>query len=194
MSLPNFAGAEVSPTPFPTIRVPAVLPTILADDVLRWFENGAPWSLKETEFYEQYEFSLLGTLLPPAAACLASGEFASSIASELRDRLNVNGRLEITEIAAHRLSPQQTIKMHNDYLSGEETHRLLIHLNAGWTAEMGGLLMLFAGERPEDVTDIIRPVHRSGFAFEISPHSYHAVSTIRSGDRYTVVYTFRCVR
>lgn len=51
--------------------------------------------------------------------------------------------------------------------------------------------MLFADDTPESVRHVVMPTHGSGFAFEISPVSYHAVSSIRSGERYTLVYTFR---
>jgi Rps23 Pro-64 3,4-dihydroxylase Tpa1-like proline 4-hydroxylase len=191
MTLPDFGDAQVSLTPFPTMKVPAVLPAALAGTLLQWFEGQAPWSLKETDFYEQHEFSLLGTSLPSSLAALTSESFVSSVASGLKDAFSVSGQLELTEVAAHRLQAGQTIRIHNDYLAGDETHRLLIQLNSGWVAENGGLLMLFSGDRPEDVTDIILPRSGSGFAFEISARSYHAVSTIRAGRRYTLVYTFR---
>jgi hypothetical protein len=51
--------------------------------------------------------------------------------------------------------------------------------------------MLFASDEPESVTDIMLPEHRSAFGFEISPRSRHAVSTVYSGYRDTLVYTFR---
>ena len=54
--------------------------------------------------------------------------------------------------------------------------------------------MLFADERPESVREVIVPMHASGFAFEISPRSHHAVSSIRDGERLTIVYMFRRVR
>ena len=55
----------------------------------------------------------------------------------------------------------------------------------------GGLLMLFRSEAPESVHSALLPTHGSGFAFEISANSFHAVSSIRTGERYTLVYTFR---
>ena len=78
----------------------------------------------------------------------------------------------------------QTIKIHNDYLGAEESHRLLIQLNEGWEASQGGLLMLFGAAEPESLQGVLLPVHGSGFAFEISPKSFHAVSSIVGGERY----------
>ncbi|MEL0254191.1 MAG: 2OG-Fe(II) oxygenase, partial [Novosphingobium sp.] len=77
------------------------------------------------------------------------------------------------------------------FLGREETHRLLVQFNRGWPFENGGLLMTFASERAEDLAEAFVPMHGSAFAFEISPRSFHAVSTIHNGERFTLVYTFR---
>ena len=74
---------------------------------------------------------------------------------------------------------------------GQETYRLLVQLNRGWHDEQGGMLMLFSSASPDDVRRIIRPLHGSAFAFRITPQSFHAVSTVRSGERFTLVYSFR---
>lgn len=51
--------------------------------------------------------------------------------------------------------------------------------------------MLFSGPEATEVARIIRPIHGSATAFEISPTSFHAVSTIQMGARYTLVYSFK---
>ena len=85
----------------------------------------------------------------------------------------------------------QTIRIHNDYVEGHETHRLLIQLNDGWTDENGGMLMLFGSASHRDLKRVVRPLHGSALSFEISPDSYHAVSTIHGGERFTLVYSFK---
>jgi len=67
----------------------------------------------------------------------------------------------------------------------------LIQFNAGWEVSQGGLLMLFGADTPETLQTVLLPTHGSGFAFEISAKSFHAVSSIKAGERYTLVYTFR---
>jgi Rps23 Pro-64 3,4-dihydroxylase Tpa1-like proline 4-hydroxylase len=100
-------------------------------------------------------------------------------------------KLDLVEVTAHKLLPGQTIRIHNDYVEGGESHRLLIQLNRGWTDSQGGLLMLFDSSRIDDVRRVIRPLHASATAFAISAKSFHAVSTIRGGERYTLVYSFK---
>lgn len=180
-SRPEFAHAQL----------PELLDPPTADATLAWFQSTAPWRLRIASFYEQSEFSLLGDEPPPHLRCLTTPAFINELKSQLTSSLSETSDLELTEIAAHKLTPGQTIRIHNDYIGGEETHRILIQLNDGWSIDNGGLLMLFGSDNPEDVRTIVVPKHRSCFAFEISPKSYHAVSRIIAGDRYTLVYTFR---
>lgn len=189
---PSFDTAITTALPFPHFHVPRILEPEDADRALAWLRDRAPWSLRVESFYEQHEFSLQSTRLDPEVAALASPPFVEAIRGALVARFGVARGLDLVDISAHRLTPGQTIRVHNDFIDGEETHRLLIQLNDGWSAERGGLLMLFGDSRPESVRRIVVPTHGSGFAFEISPVSYHAVSSIRDGERYTLVYTFRC--
>ena len=190
--LPIFSGAKPSADPFPHMRVPSILEAEAAGRVLDWLKTRAPWVLRVESFYEQYEFSLLAADLDGGMEALVAPAFMEAVRDELRARFGVDDELALVDVAAHRLTSGQTIRIHNDYLdSGEETHRLLIQLNDGWSAERGGLLMLFGDDKPESLKSIVMPTHASGFAFEISPVSFHAVSSIKSGERYTLVYTFR---
>lgn len=94
------------------------------------------------------------------------------------------------EITAHKLNRTQKIRIHNDARPDGETHRFLIQLNREWSESRGGLLMLFRGPDVEMLDNIIRPVSGSAFGFRISGKSYHAVSQVREGDRYTLVFSF----
>jgi Rps23 Pro-64 3,4-dihydroxylase Tpa1-like proline 4-hydroxylase len=189
--LPNFDQAQVLTDPFPHIRVPGILTSQAADQVLRWLQTSAPWTLRVESFYEQHEFSLLSADLGQEVAHLVTPDFVDEIRRELLARFLIADDLALVDIGAHRLTSGQTIRIHNDYLQEKETHRLLIQLNDGWGVDRGGLLLLFAGDEPESLQSVVMPTHASGFAFEISPSSYHAVSSIREGERYTLVYTFR---
>jgi Rps23 Pro-64 3,4-dihydroxylase Tpa1-like proline 4-hydroxylase len=190
VKLSAFERATKSVAPFPHLRVNDVLGDDPSHRVLRWLQESAPWKLTTASFYEQYEFSLLHSILEPEIERLVDSEFVQEIAVALESAFDVDGKLELVEISAHKLIAGQTIRIHNDFLGSEETHRLLIQLNAGWEASQGGLLMLFGSDAPESLQHVILPAHDSGLAFEISPNSFHAVSTIKQGDRYTIVYTF----
>ena len=76
---------------------------------------------------------------------------------------------EPISVVAHKLLEGQRIGVHNDHLVGKESHRLVVQLNRGLSDDDGGILMLFNSDDPADISRVMRPVHVSGFAFEISP-------------------------
>ena len=159
------------------------------DGWLDWLEADAPWELTTADFYEQYEFSLLVGSLPPVVRCLASPETLTVLRRRMSEcfRQPLSERVEVT---AHRLVPDQTIRIHNDYIAGGESHRLLLQLNRGWEPRNGGYLMFFSGPDPETVSEVVEPINGSVQGFAISPRSYHAVSTVHGGERFTLVYSF----
>ena len=156
---------------------------------LDWLEADAPWKLTTTDFYEQYEFSLLHVPLAPDVQQLACTETLFT----LRCRMSRHFRQPLSDrvdVTAHKLVPGQTIRIHNDFIPGGESHRLLLQLNRGWDPSQGGYLMFFSGPEPETAGKLVEPKHGSVQAFAISPRSYHAVSTVHGGERFTVVYSF----
>jgi len=162
----------------------------LAAQALDWLETGAPWKLRIEDFYEQHEFELSEEILPAHLKGLIAPDAVEDYIASMVAPI-APGNVHLVEATAHRLSGGQTIRIHNDYIGGEETHRLLVQLNRDWVDENGGFLMLFSSSNADDVARIIRPLHGSAVAFEISPASYHAVSPTVRGERYTLVFSFR---
>ena len=157
--------------------------------LLEWFETDAPWRLVETDFYQQHEFDMLDAALPASVASVADADHLAAMRRAVAAIFDVTFD-DRTKLAAHRLTRGQRIAIHNDYLAGEETHRLIVQVNRGLRDEDGGLFMLFDSCDPRDVHRIIRPVGGTGIGFEIGEHSNHAVSRLHSGERYTLVYSF----
>lgn len=161
----------------------------LASSMLEWLEEGAPWKLRVADFYEQHEFSFDDVVLPDSLA----ESFSQNALDELRVHMEGRFGVELSsriDVTAHRLTHGQHIKIHNDFIPGEESHRLLIQLNRGWEDANGGLLILFNSSDPADVHRVLRPLHNTGLVFEISETSLHAVTPIQAGDRYTLVFSF----
>lgn len=156
---------------------------------LNWFEGNAPWKLVETDFYEQYEFSFLDAHPPAPLSFLREQSFLDDLRRKVGEKFStgLGGRVDVT---AHKLIKGQRIRLHNDFIPDQETHRLLIQLNRGWKDEDGGFLMFFNSSDPSDIHKVIRPTHNSLVGFAISPGSNHAVSTVHGGERFTLVYSF----
>ena len=187
---PRVATADVRLAPFAHATYAAPLPKDLCEAALSWMETTAPWRLRIADFYEQWELHLEPDALPEALRPLLADETIEHLVGLMFAPFEP-AELELTEVTAHKLLPGQTIRVHNDYLAEGESHRLLVQLNRGWDDDQGGLLMLFGSSSPEDLRRMLRPTHRSAMAFAISPQSFHAVSTIQRGERYTLVYSFK---
>jgi hypothetical protein len=175
--------------PFRYALAERCLPPAFERALLDWLETAACWRLIETDFYEQYEFSVLEQRLPRSVVPLANPDNLAAIREDMEKLFEVSLDERIT-LVAHKLVPGQRIAIHNDYLVGEETHRLTVQLNRGLRDEDGGFFMLFNGFDASDVHRILRPVSASGIAFAIGPYSHHAVSRLHGGERYTLVYSF----
>lgn len=176
-------------TPFRYGLIAACMEQSRANAMLEWLENEAPWKLRVADFYEQHEFSFDDVVLPDAIA----DAFSPSSRQELRQYMEEIFGVELStqiDITAHLLTHGQRIKIHNDFIPGEESHRLLIQLNRGWKDDNGGLLVFFNSDDPSDVHRVLRPIHNTGVVFEISESSLHAVTPIQAGDRYTLVLSF----
>ena len=190
MSTPlRLSNVQVFSDPFHYILSSEALDPYVGRTLLTWLESGAPWTLVEADFYEQFEFSLWEAQLPPCLSFLREQAFLTTIKQRLGELFGVDlcHRVDIT---AHRLVPGQRIRIHNDFIPGAETHRLMMQFNRDWQDDNGGLLLFFNSADPADIHKIFRPVHNSAVGFAITVDSYHAVSTIHASERFTLVYSF----
>lgn len=185
----RLSSVETFSEPFPYVVSPQGLDLAVSRRILAWFESDAPWRLVKTDFYEQFEFSLLDVRLPRELTFLRTPDFLTLMKSRVAKlfRAVLGDRVEIT---AHRLVSGQRIRLHNDFIARTETYRILIQLNRSWKDENGGFLLFFDSDDPSDLHKIFRPVHNSAVGFAITPESYHAVSTLYAGERFTLVYSF----
>jgi len=156
---------------------------------LDWLETEAPWKLTVTDFYEQHEFSLLHTILPTTMRHLTCQKTIAALRYLIFQHFRWPTS-EHVDVTAHKLSQGHTIRIHNDFIPNGETHRLLLQLNRNWNPSQGGYLIFFGGPEPESLGKVIEPSNGSVQAFAISPQSYHAVSTVHGGERFTIVYSF----
>ena len=188
LTLLSFLGAKIK-DPFHHALQENALSDVDSEILLSWLESDAPWNLKIAEFYQQYEFNFKGLELPDSIARIFSKESISGIKEDI-EQLFLVDLSDKVDISAHKLIKNQSIEIHNDFVPRQETHRVLIQLNRGWVDANGGVLMIFSDSTPGNVSSSFMPLHNTAFAFEISPRSFHAVSTINSGERFTIVFSF----
>ncbi len=178
--------------PFPYFGISKVFEDEFADNLLGWLRDDSKWTLTETSFYTQYEFSLLDSALPNEISFLLEESTLDQLKELMRCNLAIPN-LQLVGLTAHKLIDGHKMGVHNDLIGSRESHRLVIQLNDSWQSENGGFLLLFNSKDPKDVANIVQPLHNSAVGFEISAKSFHAVSTVYNFERYTLVYTFNSV-
>jgi hypothetical protein len=188
----DFSKVELHQDPYAHFSTTAILKKEMEKKVFRWLDEYEAWRLVVMDFYTQFEFSLFDIEIPPEIAPLLSAETLDTLKTFFRKAFKVLD-LELVGLTAHKLVEGHRIGVHNDFLGPEETHRLIIQLNPGWSEEKGGFLMVFRSPEAEAVSKIVRPLDNTAFGFGISERSWHAVSRVNDFSRYTLVYTLKAV-
>lgn len=186
---PRFEKLSATDQPFPYFIVPQLFSSAVASNLSKLLEAENNWTFIEADFYEQFETSVYD--LPPTNAlrALIEANTIAEISNHLCQQFK-QPKLTISDATLHRLVPGQSIGIHNDYISGKETHRLIIHLSRQWEESNGGYFVLFSDSNAENISELVKPVLNSAIGFEISEKSHHAVSQVFASDRYSVVYSF----
>ena len=149
----------------------------------------APWQRVNAHFYNQFEFSLHEITIPNNVTKFISSEFTSILKDFVQQSFGAHCSDKI-DIVAHKLTPGDSIGIHNDFIPNQESHRILFHFNRDWEEKNGGYFMIFKDCNPENVFKVLPPIHGTVQGFEISKNSFHAVSKVHHGTRYTLIYSF----
>jgi hypothetical protein len=183
--------ANVETSPFAHALIPQWWDAEQADALLHWFETEAEWELHERSFYTQHSCRSVSQLREGPLSFL----FDASTMKDIITNLNAMFSLDLDEheihVEAHRLLPGEGIGLHNDNpLLCTEVLRIVSHFNSAHEDRFGGHLVLFASNDPSDITTVIRPLHNSAVMFPLGPLSFHAVTDVRDGVRYSLVLGF----
>ncbi len=100
----GLSSVEIFSTPFDFFVSPEALRDDLSTRVLDWLETEAPWQLVETDFYEQYEFSLWDVDLRSQLLVLLEADFLNELKRKVGDLFEVELKNDI-DVAAHKLIP-----------------------------------------------------------------------------------------
>ncbi len=191
MSTPAMlALPQAATTPYPHSYVTPVLDEEQCAHLLTWLRQSAPWQYHQSTFYRQLECDLRRAPLPAELKPLFDEESITALRHAMEQAFGVRLDQHVS-IIAHKLLPGYGIGIHNDAPDpGMETHRFVLQLNPRDAPLVGGEMVLYHSNAETDVFTAFSPAYNSGFAFEMSDHSFHAVRPIEVGERYSVVYSF----
>jgi 2OG-Fe(II) oxygenase superfamily len=186
------SNVQLVSKPFPHFAIPDVFDPETAKAILTWLDNDVSWAVESRRFYVLHGCSeLTESVGETPAAVIGAPETLQCMRRHLERIFGITLSSTRYDLQAHRMLPGHRIGIHTDTPRyGSETHRFLINLNAGFEDEYGGHLVLFDPDDPADSAVMVRPVHNSAVAMEFSDDSWHCVDEIRSGKRYSLVYSF----
>jgi hypothetical protein len=191
-SLIDFRGALKSRDPYPHCVFSQVFTPAAADVLLKWLEEASYVHRHVPDFYDTYETRLDRGGLPDEVQRFADEDTIEALGLAMGDLFEATLAPKV-EVTAHKMVPGFRVGVHTDHGPAAQSYRLLVQLNRGWVAKQGGWLMVLNEQHPGSDTKARAIVPRPGvgFAFEISTKSYHAVTPVISGERYTLCYSFR---
>jgi hypothetical protein len=181
--------------PFPHLAIPDFIEEAPAERLLSWFEDGAPWERQKGSFFDVYDFDFCKPAVPRAVEAFRSEVTLQALGEHMAMWFQVDLG-PVVDIQAHRLPQGGFIDPHTDYSEREQTHRLILQVNRRLDRSAGGYLVFFADtdSLKMDQGDVVfASLHRSAVAFEIGEAAYHAVTEVRAGERYTLIYSFHAL-
>jgi len=97
-------------------------------------------------------------------------------------------------VIGHKMVADQVVGIHNDSPDLDrgriENYRLIYYVDDEYSDDKGGYLLLFSGGDGAEITDAVRPLFNSAVLMHLSDSSYHAVSRIQRGVRYSLVVSY----
>lgn len=193
VSLCSGMGVRSVSSPYRHLRMYPILEPTLAQRALSWLRHTEAWARQEGAFFRHDTFALSPDVVPPEATQIVSPKTLGSLRAILQSRFATEVE-PFALVEAHRSTMRDGIGLHTDADVSEI--RLMLNLNAHWTPSQGGVLQL--QDRPERLGHSCRrvryrPLHNSATAFRTAADSYHRVSPVQEGERYTLLYRFPIV-
>jgi hypothetical protein len=178
---------ERATDPFPFAVFPSFFEEATAATLLDHLSNATAWRLHKKGFYD-YRFDSRARDSDVLPANLLTG-VQKCVEAALDTQLSAR-----VLVYFHCLLPGQSIWLHTDDPANPgslgPTHRIVVHLNRHWSEDSGGQLVFFGSRNARDVRRVFPALHNYAVAFALSDRSYHGVTEVRSGSRYTIVFSF----
>jgi hypothetical protein len=174
--------------PYDHIVSPRFYTETFAETLLGWLEARQDWHQRAGILFDLHELGF-----SHFRGCKEiEGIWDGAVLARLRDAVTraigtpVSSRINIH---AHRMVADQFTNIHTDMIP-EETHRVVVQLNRGRADDSGGNLMLLTGARPADMSVVFKQASNSAIGFKLGAESFHAVGRVKTGTRFTIIYTF----
>jgi 2OG-Fe(II) oxygenase superfamily len=181
--------------PYPHGVVEQVLADEVAEGLADWIADPATWLACDQADPPRRSFYWSSHGAPAPVADLLTVPLMAQLRMEAQEAFGKRFA-EDFPVSANRYPAGQGIRIHNDYFPDPAahrhffTHRLIIYLSRDVDPGNGGLLGIFEQDDPATQVRTIVPGFNAGTLMAMGPHSHHAVSTVRTGVRYSLGFSF----
>ncbi|SFX76049.1 2OG-Fe(II) oxygenase superfamily [Thermoactinomyces sp. DSM 45891] len=181
--------------PYPFFRCNEFFNQKTSNMLIDFLENNPYFVGTKGDFYEQTMFPLTEKILSDELIPILDNENRKIILENAEEYFGVKLKKDFFA-TAHRLLPGQETGIHNDYLETPSnykygfTHRIIVYINRVWNHHNGGLLGIYSSDKSEDLVTTIEPIHNTAVGLSFSKTSFHDVSKVLDGERYTVNFSF----
>ena len=173
--------------PYRHVRMYPILEPALAQRALSWLHHTKAWERQEGAFFRHDSFALTPEVVAPEVEAIVSPKTLGALRALLQSRFATEVE-PFAHVEAHRSTRRDDIGLHTD--ADMREIRLMLNINARWTPDQGGVLQLQDRSDHRCRRVRYRPLHNSATAFRTAPDSYHRVSPVQEGERYTLLYRF----
>lgn len=192
--LADTTRAEVHASPFPHLTVTDLLAPEDAEAVLGWLERFDGWTSKSDQHYKSDVHHFAVDRLPEDLAAVLTPDKLAAVRDLMETSFGVRFRPDYF-LLANRYVPGDGTAVHSDFNPDTShpyffTHRLIAYYNRSWEEADGGVLGLFAGQDPASLAVQHPPLHNTAAGMAMSESSFHAVSALRGGLRYCLIFSF----
>jgi hypothetical protein len=176
--------------PFPLWEVDGAIDPVLAGTLYGWLAALDDWCAHPDAYYDVDQIDLLALEPPAGLACLFAPEALACLRAQLGQLWGHRFQPRM-RVVAHRMGAGQGAGLHNDDPRGvEETHRMVLTLGQDASRQRGGLFAVFDSPSPDGLVHAWSPAHNQCLLFEANARSWHAITEVRYGLRYSVVLSF----
>jgi hypothetical protein len=185
----NSSLIEKHSKPYPHTIISPVFDAAVADELLSFFESVNNWRTMEDHYYSLRTVELLEQKLPDRLAAVFSRDRLRGLEQDMSSIFSTNLRL-MERITVLLLEDGQGLGVHSDVTVAGH-YRMAVTLSRAAAVNNGGHFIVLSSEDGDGAEEIIWRRHNCGVVISLLPHSYHAVTNIRSVPRLSIVFTFQ---
>jgi hypothetical protein len=178
-------------SPYRHARGHRLFAPMLADQWLSTLEAVPRWTDAAGTFYSAKATVIERAWCPVHLAGLVEGpglrQLEEAASSLFGQPLRLHG-----PVVAHRMGPGHSVGVHSDApFAGEETHRIVVFIARQPKPTDGGHFLLFEPRAGEKARWVLPLANNSAVAFELNHDSYHAVTRMVAGNRFSLILSFK---